>query len=57
MLPVFAPAARAQNLDDTFRKVSPLVVVVRSKGRDVGAAGIIRFNETGSGVLISSDGR
>ena len=57
MLPAFAPAARAQNLDDTFRKVSPFVVVVRSKGRDVGASGVTRFSQTGSGVLISSDGR
>jgi serine protease Do len=57
VLPAFAPAARAQNLDDTFRKVSPFVVVVRSKGRDVGASGVTRFNETGSGVLVSSDGR
>jgi serine protease Do len=57
MLPAFAPAARAQSLEDIFRKVSPSVVVVRSKGRDIGAEGIIRFNQTGSGVLISSDGR
>src|SRR5207247_8269764 len=57
VLPVFAPAARAQNLDDIFRKVNPSVVVVRSKGRDVNAGGITRFNETGSGVLISNDGR
>jgi len=56
-LPAFAPAAHAQNLDDIFRKASPFVVVVRSKGRDVGASGIVRFNETGSGVLVSSDGR
>jgi hypothetical protein len=45
-LPAFAPAAHAQNLDDVFRKASPSVVVVRSKGRDVGASGIVRFNET-----------
>ena len=51
------PEASAQNLEDIFRRVSPTVVVVRSKGRDVGAGGITRFNETGSGVLISSDGR
>src|ERR1700752_205852 len=56
-LPAFAPAAQAQNLDDTFRKVSPYVVVVRSRGRDVGASGITRFAQTGSGVLVSSDGR
>src|SRR6266851_20205 len=53
VLPAFAPAAKAQNLDDIFREVNPSVVVVRAKGRDVGAAGITRFNETGSGVLIS----
>ncbi len=49
--------AEGQSLDDVFNRVSPTVVVVRSKGRDVRAAGITRFNETGSGVLISSDGR
>ena len=57
MLPAFAQMARAQNLEDIFRRVSPSVVVVRSKGRDVGAGGVTRFTETGSGVLISSDGR
>jgi len=31
--------------------------VVRSKGRDVNASGVVRFTETGSGVLISDDGR
>ena len=57
VLPVFAPAARAQNLDEIFRKVNPSVVVVRSKGRDVSAGGVTRFNETGSGVLISASGK
>jgi serine protease Do len=59
-LPAFTPTlarAQSQSLDDLFNRVSPTVVVVRAKGRDVGAAGIIRFNETGSGVLISNDGR
>jgi S1-C subfamily serine protease len=56
-LTALAPPAHAQNLDEVFRKVSPVVVVVRSKGRDVGASGIIHFTETGSGVLISADGR
>jgi S1-C subfamily serine protease len=56
-LPAFAPTAQAQSLDDVFRQVNASVVVVRSKGRDVGAAGVTRFNETGSGVLISSGGR
>jgi serine protease Do len=58
VLPAFAPAAQAQKqLDDIFREVNPTVVVVRAKGRDVGAGGITRFNETGSGVLISDSGR
>ena len=61
MLPAVAPAAHAQSqsqsLDDLFTRVSPSVVVVRSKGRAVSAGGVTRFNETGSGVLISSDGR
>jgi serine protease Do len=58
-LPAFAPAAKAQSpsLDDLFTRVSPTVLVVRSKGRDVGAGGITRFTETGSGVLVSSDGK
>ena len=51
------PPAPAQNLDEVFRKTSPTVVVVRATGRDVTAAGVTRFTETGSGVLISSDGR
>jgi len=57
VLPAFAPAAQAQNLEEIFRKVNPSVVVVRSKGRDVSAGGVTRFNETGSGVLISDSGR
>src|SRR4030095_7125462 len=57
MLPAFAPAAQAQNLEEIFRKVSPSVVVVRARGRDVGPGGITRFTETGSGVLVSDSGR
>ena len=57
VLPAFASAAQAQNLNDIFRKVNPSVVVVRAKGRDVSAGGLTRFNETGSGVLISTSGR
>ena len=57
VLPALAPPAQAQNLDDLFRKVNPSVVVVKAKGRDVGAGGIFRFTETGSGVLISDSGR
>jgi serine protease Do len=57
LLVAMAHEAVAQNLDDVFRKTSPTVVVIRAKGRDVGASGVTRFVETGSGVLISSDGR
>jgi len=49
--------AAAQSVGDVFRTVNPSVVVIRAKGRDVeGAGGLTRFNETGSGVLISADG-
>jgi serine protease Do len=58
MLPVFATTpSSAQNLDEIFRTVSPSVVVVRTKGRDIGPGGVTAFKQTGSGVLISSDGR
>jgi len=57
VLPAFAPAARAQSLEEIFRKVNASVVVVRAKGRDVSAGGITRFSEIGSGVLISDSGR
>jgi serine protease Do len=50
------PAA-AQTVREVFEKVVPSVVVIRARGRDVEASGETRFSETGSGVLISSDGR
>ena len=50
-------SALAQDLTQLFRKVSPSVVVIRAKGREVTAGGEGRFNETGSGVLISADGK
>ena len=50
------PAA-AQSVGDTFRKVSPAVVVIRAKGQDVAGGGRVRFSEIGSGVLISADGK
>jgi len=56
-LPARIPAARAQNLDEIFAKVNPAVIVVRSRGRDVGAGGVTYFRETGSGFLISDSGR
>ncbi len=52
-----APEAPAQSVGELFRRVAPSVVVIRAKGRDVGAGGQSRFTETGSGVLISADGK
>lgn len=52
-----AAPAGAQSVGDVFRRVSPSVVVIRSKGRDVSVSGQVRFGEIGSGVLISGDGR
>jgi serine protease Do len=58
LAPVGLPApVAAQDLVQLFRKVSPSVGVIRAKGRDVTASGQVRFNETGSGVLISTDGK
>jgi serine protease Do len=53
-----SPPAAAESVGDVFRTVNPSVVVIRAKGRDVeGPGGLTRFNETGSGVLISADGK
>jgi S1-C subfamily serine protease len=55
---VGAPApAPGQDLAGLVRQVSPSVVVIRAKGREVTAAGQTRFTETGSGVLVSADGK
>jgi S1-C subfamily serine protease len=51
------PPAHAQAVGDVFRKVAPSVVVIRAKGGDVTTQGQTRFTETGSGVLVSADGR
>jgi serine protease Do len=47
----------AQTPGEVFRKVAPSVVVIRAKGQEIAASGQTRFGETGSGVLISSDGK
>ena len=58
LLSWLAPGARAQSVGEVFRKVNPSVVVIRARGRDVSAsAGLVRFNEIGSGVIISADGQ
>ena len=45
-IPVSAPA---QDMTQLFRKVSPSVVVIRAKGREVTATGQSRFNRDGIG--------
>jgi serine protease Do len=55
-LPV-AASGQTQNLGEVFKKVTPSVVVIRATGREVSAGGQKRFAETGSGVLISADGK
>jgi S1-C subfamily serine protease len=47
----------AETVGEVFRQVNASVVVIRAKGSDVERQGLTRFNETGSGVLISADGR
>ncbi|HET7875815.1 MAG TPA: trypsin-like peptidase domain-containing protein [Methylomirabilota bacterium] len=51
--------ARAQTVGDVFRKVYESVVVIRAKGQEVSprTGAISTFTETGSGVLISADGK
>ena len=56
-LSVWPAAVDAQSVGDVFRRAAPSVVVIRARGRDVEASGQTRFSETGSGVLISSDGK
>jgi len=50
-------AGAAQTPGEVFRKVTPSVVVIRAKGSEVTTGGQVRFTETGSGVLISADGK
>jgi S1-C subfamily serine protease len=52
-----AGPATAQTVREVFQKVTPSVVVIRARGRETTAAGETRFTETGSGVLISRDGK
>ncbi len=56
-LPALAAPSEAQNLNEVFRKANPSVVVIRARGRDVSNVGVTRFSETGSGVLITADGK
>src|SRR5262245_42767855 len=58
MFLVATPAVvAAQSVRELFKKVTPSVVVIRAKGRDVTTGGQVTFGETGSGVLVSKDGK
>jgi len=52
-----AGRVEAETIRELFKKVAPSVVVIRARGRDVTESGETRFSETGSGVLISTDGK
>ncbi|HEU5196950.1 MAG TPA: trypsin-like peptidase domain-containing protein [Methylomirabilota bacterium] len=54
---ILPAAAHAQLLGDEFKKVTPSVVVIRAKGTELTRTGTRGFSETGSGVLISADGK
>ncbi|HYB70324.1 MAG TPA: trypsin-like peptidase domain-containing protein, partial [Candidatus Bathyarchaeia archaeon] len=56
-LPGLVSAADGQDRGALYRSVNPSVVVIRAHGRDVDASGLTRFLETGSGVLVSADGK
>ena len=47
----------AETLGDAYSRVSTSVAVIRARGQEVTAEGTVRFTETGSGVLISPDGK
>ena len=46
-----------ESLGDAYLRVSTSVVVIRARGKEVTQEGTVRFTETGSGVLISPDGK
>src|SRR5262244_1390652 len=53
--------AQTETLPQVFQRVTGSVVVVRAKGRDLtaqaGGTVLVKFNEVGSGVLVSADGK
>ncbi len=61
LVPCAPSPGQAQSLPQLFQRVTPSVVVVRAKGRDLvaqsGGSVLVKYNEVGSGVLISADGK
>ena len=53
-----APAlGEGETLNEAYRRVLTSVAVIRARGSEVTAEGTVSFKETGSGVLISADGK
>lgn len=54
----FPGSVEAQDIENLFLKISPSVVVIKARGREVtGTRGLVSFSEIGSGVLVSTDGK
>jgi len=52
----FGVSAHAQTLEDIFTTINPYVVVVRSRGRDVGASGVTRIKAVAQDSMASKAG-
>ena len=61
MIATTVVSVEAEDLPQLFQRVSKSVVVVRAKGRDLavrdGGSVLVKYNEVGSGVLASADGK
>jgi len=54
----WAPSpGESETLNEAYRRVISSVAVIRARGTEVTAEGTVSFKETGSGVLISADGK
>src|SRR6185295_6718033 len=54
---LWSATAGAESLGEAFKRVTPSVVVIRARGQELTREGERSFTETGSGVLVSSDGK
>ena len=54
-------SAQVRLISQAFQQVNGSVVLIRAKGRDLsvrsGESVLVKYNEIGSGVLISTDGK
>jgi len=57
VLALDVPASHTQVIQEVFQRVTPSVVSIRARSRDVIPGTEIRFTEVGSGVLISGGGQ